>query len=190
MNLITLILIALSLSLDAFAVAVTSGTTIKTLKISAAFRYTMRVALFFGFFQALMPTIGWLAGKGIIRYIEKWDHFVIFGILLIVGLKMIYESIFLKENEKQENKIFSFYELFILAIATSLDALAIGISLSLLNVSIFFSAFIIGIITFIVSAIGVRIGKTLGHLFENKLEVFGGLVLIGIGIKILINHLH
>jgi len=172
MNLITLILIALSLSLDAFAVAVTSGTTIKTLKISAAFRYTMRVALFFG------------GGGG------GWDHFVIFGILLIVGLKMIYESIFLKENEKQENKIFSFYELFILAIATSLDALAIGISLSLLNVSIFFSAFIIGIITFIVSAIGVRIGKTLGHLFENKLEVFGGLVLIGIGIKILINHLH
>lgn len=189
MSFLTLILIALSLSMDAFAVAVASGTTIKTLKISTAFRYTMRVALFFGFFQALMPTIGWFAGKGIIKYIEKWDHFVIFGILFIVGAKMIYESIFLKDEVK-ENKIFSFYELFILAIATSLDALAIGISLSLLNVSIFFSAIVIGIVTFIVSAIGVRIGKTLGHLFENKLTIIGGLVLIGIGIKILINHIN
>ncbi len=188
MNIITLILIALSLSLDAFAVAVATGTTLKTLKVSFAFRYTMRVALFFGLFQAIMPMIGWFAGKGIMKYIEKWDHFVILGILFIIGCKMIYESIFLKE-EKKENKILSFYELFILAIATSLDALAIGISLSLLNVSIFFSAFVIGIITFIVSAIGVKIGKTLGHLFENKLAIVGGLVLIGIGIKILINHI-
>ncbi|MFN3411094.1 MAG: manganese efflux pump MntP family protein [Exilispira sp.] len=189
MNLLTLILIAFSLSLDAFAVAVASGTTIRTLKISIAFRYTMRVALFFGSFQALMPAIGWFAGKGIMKYIEKWDHFVIFGILTLVGCKMIYESIFLKE-EKAENKILSFYELFLLAIATSLDALAIGISLSLLDVSIFFSAFIIGIITFLVSAIGVKIGKSLGHLFENKLTIIGGLVLIGIGIKVLVNHLN
>lgn len=188
MNLITLILIALSLSMDAFAVAVASGSTLKTIKKSFAFRYAMKVALFFGFFQAFMPMIGWFAGKGIMRYIEKWDHFVIFGILLIVGLKMIYESLFLKE-ESSHNKIFSFYELFLLAIATSLDALAIGISLSLLNVSIFFSAFVIGTITFFVSAIGVKIGKELGHLFENKFAIFGGLVLIGIGIKILINHL-
>jgi len=148
LNLITLILIALSLSLDAFAVAVTSGTTLKTIKVSSAFKYTMRIALFFGVFQAIMPMIGWFAGKGILKYIEKWDHYVILGILVIIGAKMIYESIFLKE-EKQENKILSFYELFILAIATSLDALAIGISLSLLNISIFFSAFVIGIITFI-----------------------------------------
>lgn len=189
MNLLTLILISFSLSLDAFAVAVASGTTIRTLKISLAFRYTMRTALFFGFFQALMPSIGWFAGKGIMKYIEKWDHFIIFGILFLVGCKMIYESIFLKE-EKAENKILSFYELFLLAIATSLDALAIGISLSLLDVSIFFSAFIIGIITFLVSAIGVKIGKSLGHLFENKLTIIGGMVLIGIGIKVLVNHLN
>lgn len=189
MNFLTLVLIALSLSLDAFAVAVATGTTLKTLKISFAFRYTMRVAIFFGFFQALMPMIGWFAGKGIMKYIEKWDHYIILGILLVIGSKMIYESIFLKE-EKKENKILSFYELFILAIATSLDALAIGISLSLLNVSIFFSAFVIGVITFIVSAIGVKIGKTLGHLFENKLAILGGIVLIGIGLKIFISHLH
>ncbi len=189
MSFITLSLIALSLSLDAFAVAVATGTTLKTIKVSFAFRYTMRVSLFFGFFQALMPMIGWFAGKGIIKYIERWDHYVILGILCIIGLKMIYESIFLKEEENK-NKILSFYELFILAIATSLDALAIGISLSLLNVSIFFSAFVIGMITFIVSAIGIKIGKTLGHLFENKLAILGGLVLIGIGVKIFIEHIH
>ncbi len=184
MNLITILFIAFGLATDAFAVSITSGFIIKKLKIS----YAIRIAIFFGLFQAIMPIIGWLAGISIREFISSIDHWIAFGLLSTIGIKMIYESTKMKEDEKTFDPL-NIYVLLILSIATSIDALAVGLSLSFLKIAIITPSIIIGVITFLLSLIGVYIGDKSGHFFESKIEVLGGLILIGIGVKILIEHL-
>ncbi|MCF7858068.1 MAG: manganese efflux pump MntP family protein [Candidatus Cloacimonetes bacterium] len=184
MDNITILIIALGLALDAFAVSITSGVTLRCFKVRPAFR----VAIFFGGFQALMPVIGWFAGSSFKSYIETFDHWIAFGLLVFIGSKMIYESIMIKEAEKKCDPN-NLNTVLILAIATSIDALAVGLSFSILQVEIIKPVLIIGLVTFFVSLGGVYLGGKFGSLFENKIELLGGLILIGIGIKILIQHL-
>jgi len=184
MNLFTILVIAVGLAMDAFAVSISSGLAIKKIRLGHAFK----IALFFGAFQALMPVIGWLAGISLKDFISAIDHWIAFALLSFVGGKMIYEAAFLDE-EKEEKDVFNIYILLILSIATSIDALAVGLTLSFLDVDIASPALIIGLITFLLSFAGVYIGDRFGHFFESKIEIFGGLILIGIGTKVLVEHL-
>jgi len=183
MNTAGLFIIACALSMDAFAVSVVAGINAKRFKIDHA----IRIAFFFGGFQALMPIAGWLSGTGIRSLMAGFDHWVAFALLTATGGKMMYEAVRLKEREQIDFQ--NFFVLFLLAIATSIDAFAVGLSLSFLGVSIIVPALIIGIITFFFSLCGVFVGNKTGHFFENKIEILGGLMLIGIGIKILTEHL-
>lgn len=187
MNLISLIITAFCLSADAFAVSLTNGMTVKTVKMS----YALKTGFFFGFFQALMPIIGWAAGISFSSKISSIGPWIAFVILSFIGGKMIYESRKC-DCEKLEVKDAprDTKSLFILAIATSIDALAVGVSFAFLNVSIISSAFIIGIITFCVCTVGVHFGKKIGCLCGNKAEVLGGCILILIGVKMLLEHLN
>jgi len=184
MDIISIVLIAFGLAMDAFAVSITSGITIRQLKINNA----LKIALFFGSFQAIMPIIGWLAGLSLRNFISEIDHWIAFGLLSFIGCKMIYESITIQSSEKEINPL-NVYVLLVLSIATSIDALAVGLSFAILKISIMTPVVIIGTITFALSFLGVFIGDRIGHFFENKIEIAGGLLLIGIGIKILVEHL-
>ena len=184
MGLITVVIIAIGLAMDAFAVSVASGFTIKKLKL----RHALRIALFFGLFQALMPTIGWLAGLSLRELISQWDHWIAFGLLACIGAKMVYESFKLEADRKQINPL-AIDVLLMLSIATSIDALAVGVTFAFLKVSIVWPIIVIGLITFTTSFLGVFIGDKFGHIFESKIELLGGLVLIAIGLKILLQHL-
>jgi len=183
-DVLTVFLIALGLSMDAFAVAVSSGIAARQVKVIDA----LKIALFFGGFQAIMPTIGWLAGIGLRSFISGFDHWLAFGLLTIIGLHMIYESTRKERGEKRIDPT-NIAVLFVLAVATSIDALAVGLSLSLLKISIIMPVIIIGGVTFALSLAGVFVGNKLGHFFEKKIEVLGGLILIAIGIRILVEHL-
>ena len=184
MNLITIIIIAVGLAMDAFAVSIVSGSIYKQLKV----KHALRMAIFFGGFQAFMPLVGSLAGLSIKQYAANYDHWIAFGLLSAVGVKMIYESFRISSAEKSFDPA-NIFVLLILSVATSIDALAVGITLSLITSSIIIAVIIIGIVTFVLSYLGVSIGKRFGHFFESKIEVAGGLVLIAIGVKILIQHL-
>jgi len=180
----TILLIAVGLSMDAFAVAISFGLGMRVLHI----RYAFRVALFFGIFQALMPIIGYLAGLSIRSFLVNFDHWIAFALLSFIGAKMIYESFALEEDKKIMDPQ-DLLLLFTLALATSIDAMAVGLSLSFLKIDILRPAVIIGMTTLAISFAGVFIGQRLGHLFEKKIEIAGGLILIGIGLKILYDHL-
>jgi putative Mn2+ efflux pump MntP len=184
MKLLSIIVVALGLSMDAFAVSVVTGAAYRQLHI----RHTIRMAAFFGGFQALMPAVGYLAGIAFEKYIEGFDHWVAFGILAGIGIKMIYESFKIKEERKAMHPA-NWWVLLTLAVATSIDALAVGITLSLITNSIMEAIIIIGAVTFLLSCAGVYIGKRFGHFFESGIEAAGGLVLIGLGIKILLQHI-
>ncbi len=184
MELLSIIVVALGLSMDAFAVSVVTGAAYRQLHI----RHTIRMAAFFGGFQALMPAVGYLAGIVFKKYIEGFDHWVAFGILAGIGIKMIYESFKIKEERKAMHPA-NWMVLLTLAVATSIDALAVGITLSLITNSIMDAIIIIGSVTFLLSCAGVYIGKRFGHFFESGIEAAGGLVLIGLGIKILLQHI-
>ena len=181
MDIIT-ILIALGLAMDSFSVSITKGFTTKT-RISIE---ALKTGFFFGLFQALMPIIGWLVGLSIMDLISGFDHWIAFGLLTFIGVRMIYESI--TKESKQIVSSNSFKVLIMLSIATSIDALAVGLSLSFLGTSIFTPALIIGIITFSLSFLGVYLGKNFGNYFE-KIGVLGGIILIVIGLRIFIEHL-
>lgn len=185
MSILTIILIAFGLSMDAFAVSVTNGIMLREVK----FREPLKIGLFFGIFQAIMPLIGWLAGIKFQKYITSFDHWIAFLLLSFIGGKMLYESV-KSRDEDQGEEAFSLENktLLLLAIATSIDALAVGVSFAFLNVSIYQSIFIIGIITFIICFIGVVIGRKCGSLLKNNAEIIGGIVLIIIGLKILNEH--
>lgn len=176
-------LVAVGLSMDAFAVAVCKGLKMPKINI----KQTALIALFFGGFQGLMPLIGYFLGKQFEEYIVSVDHWITFILLGIIGGKMIYESF--KKDDEDEDKPFSIKELFVLAIATSIDALAVGITFSFLVDSIAEPVALIGVITFILSAIGVFIGHKFGEKYKSKAEFAGGLILILIGLKILLEHL-
>jgi putative Mn2+ efflux pump MntP len=184
MELITIIVIAVGLAMDAFAVSVVSGSAYKQLQI----KHALRMALFFGAFQAFMPLVGALAGLTVKERIADYDHWIAFVLLSAVGAKMIYES-FKIHPDRQELDPSNIFVLFFLSIATSIDALAVGVTLSLLVVGLTIAVIIIGLITFLLSYLGVFIGKKLGHFFENRIEALGGLVLITLGTKILFQHL-
>lgn len=184
MDLITISLIAIGLAMDAFAVSIANGIAMKTLRV----RHALLIASFFGGFQAVMPVIGWLAGISLKEILSSIDHWIAFGLLSAVGIKMIYESFKIKEAEEEAQNL-TIYLLLMLSIATSIDALAVGLSFAFLDISIFAPVLIIGIVTFVLSYLGVVIGNRFGHLFESKIEIVGGVVLIGIGLKILLEHL-
>jgi putative Mn2+ efflux pump MntP len=183
-ELLSVVLIAVGLSMDAFAVSITSGCTIRCLKIKHAFR----IALFFGLFQAIMPLIGWLAGMGLKNYVEAFDHWIAFVLLAFIGGKMIYEAVWITEVEKKCDPL-NLTILLGLAIATSIDALAVGVTFAFIKIPIITPALIIGLITFCISLGGVYIGNKIGNRLGSKMEVIGGLILIGIGLKILLQHL-
>ncbi len=185
MNLITIIGIAVGLSMDAFAVSVANGCIIKGLKIKNA----LLIAFSFGFFQFLMPVFGWAAGNTFKSYIQNFDHWIVFGLLGLIGGKMIYESLKANRNCKSKNCL-HLPTLLLLSIATSIDALAAGVSFSLVNVNIILPVVMIGVITFILCLIGIYIGNNIGNFIEDKLELAGGIILILIGVKVLIEHLH
>jgi putative Mn2+ efflux pump MntP len=180
---ITIILTAIALAMDSFSASITRGfaTNKASLLIEA-----LKTGFFFGLFQALMPLIGWFAGVSIIDFISGFDHWIAFGLLFFIGLRMIYES--LSRDSKQVVSSSSYKVLLILSVATSIDALAVGLSLSFIEASIIVPAIIIGIITFFLSFLGVFIGKKSGSCFE-KIGVLGGVILIVIAIRILIEHL-
>jgi putative Mn2+ efflux pump MntP len=180
MEFITIIVIAVGLAMDAFVVSIVSGSAYKQLHV----KHALRMAIFFGAFQAFMPLIGSLAGLSFKSYIQNYEHWVAFGLLAIVGGKMIYES-FKIESVEENSDPSNIVVLLFLSVATSIDALAIGITLSLVTSSLAIAVIIIGLITFALSYVGVMIGKRFGHFFEKRLEAVGGLVLIGIGVKIL-----
>lgn len=184
MEIITLLLIAIGLSMDAFAVSVSNGMTIRHQRRNHAFR----IGVFFGSFQALMPLIGWTAGLGLRDLIAGIDHWIAFGLLSLIGGKMIFESTKMG-GEKRKVPSLTLWMLLMLSIATSIDALAVGISFAILDISIITPILVIGTVTFLLSFLGVLIGNRAGHFFEKRIEIIGGLLLIGIGIKILIEHL-
>ena len=185
MGYVEIVLLSFGLATDAFAASITSGLAINKLRI----RHAMIIAAFFGVFQAVMPMLGWLCGSWAEEYIKSIDHWIAFVLLAGLGSKVVWDAFKDDDEEEEKRNPLSIHILFIMAIATSIDALAVGVSMSCLGVPIITPALIIGIITFITSFAGVYIGDNVGHIFENKLEIFGGLVLIGIGAKILIEHL-
>jgi manganese efflux pump family protein len=186
MSFSTIVIIALALAMDAFAVSLSTGVTMCKMHL----RHALRMAAFFGAFQAIMPIAGWGAGRLAAGYIKRYDHWVAFVLLLFVGAKMIYEAIRgKKDGDDEKRDPHNVYILLTLSIATSIDAAAVGVSLSCLDVAIVVPSIIIGVITFFISLVGTQIGCKIGDIFGSKIEVLGGIVLIGIGIKILFEHL-
>ena len=184
MDAATTILLSLGLAADAFAVAVSSGLAIKHMKVNKA----LKIALFFGVFQALMPVIGWLIGVSFSFLITPIDHWIAFGLLSFIGGRMIYESLQSEECEKKFNPLDT-GTLITLSVATSIDALAVGLGFAVLKDSIALAVTAIGFITFFLAFAGVFIGHKCGNLFANKIEILGGAILIFIGSRILFMHL-
>lgn len=185
MRLIEIFLIGVGLSMDAFAVAVCKGLKMQRLNL----KQTGIISLFFGGFQALMPLIGWLLGKQFEKYITSIDHWIAFILLGFIGGKMIYDSFHEKDDEKSEKDEFDIKELLLMAVATSIDALAVGITFAFLKTNIWSAITIIGLTTFALSAAGVFIGHKFGAKYKNKSELAGGVILVLIGVKILLEHL-
>lgn len=183
MEIVTIIVLAIGLAMDAFAVSVCKGLSIQNTKL----KDSIIVGAWFGGFQALMPLIGYLAGVNFAKYIEAFDHWIAFGLLALIGINMIRESF--NKEEKEESASLAAKIMLVLAIATSIDALAVGISFAFVNYNIILSIIFIGAITFAISAIGVKIGSIFGTKYKNKAELAGGLILILIGLKILFEHL-
>lgn len=187
MGLAELMAIAVALAMDAFSVAIASGASMK----SVSLRQTFRLAWHFGLFQALMPVIGWMAGKSIVRYVSEFDHWVAFILLLFVGLNMIRNSFSEGEDEEAGRKDpTKGGTLIILSVATSIDALAVGFSISMAGVDIMMPAAVIGVVALVFTAGGLHLGRKIGQIPKLGAfsEVFGGLALIGIGIRILYEH--
>lgn len=183
MDIFSMFFLAVGLAMDAFSVSITRGMLLK-----CNFKYALTIALFFGGFQALMPVLGWLAGEQLAVVVELWAPWIAFLLLFLIGGKMIYEGLFQEEDE-EVCQIFSIKDILILSVATSIDAFAVGVTFAFLNTPILLPILIIGLVTFGLSFLGVYIGKKVGHLFEGKIEILGGLILIGIGLKILMEHL-
>jgi putative Mn2+ efflux pump MntP len=185
LDIFSTILVALALAMDAFAVSVSNGIMLKEFKISLA----LKTAIFFGVFQFIMPLLGWLAGSKISTYVEQIAHWVAFGLLSFIGVRMIVDSI--KENKGDMKPVadpFATKVLFVMAVATSIDALAVGVSYAITGSRILFPSIIIGVVAFTLSFLGVMLGKKLGSLFKKHAGIAGGIMLTAIGIKILVEH--
>jgi manganese efflux pump family protein len=184
MSLLEIILTAISLAMDAFAVAVAAGIAVRR----PGFAKSLLPPLFFGFFQAAMPISGWLAGglfRNIVATAAPW---IAFALLALIGGKMIHEACGKGSNEKASHAFQSLWALFILAIATSIDAFAVGVSFSMIEVPVALAVLLIGVITFFISWAGIWIGSVFGHFFEKKFEIAGGIILIILGIKIVLEN--
>jgi len=181
LNYFTVFLIGIALSMDAFAASISMGMTTK-LKI----KETFLTAGSFGFFQGLMPLLGYLASLTFSSFIENYTHIIAFCLLTFIGIKMIYE-VYKDKNTSDENTIsFSLKTLLVLSVATSIDAFAAGISLAAININIYVSVLIIALVTFFICLIGIYFGKKIGSLFKHKAQILGGIVLISIAIKLFI----
>lgn len=183
MDIFTLFIIAVGLSMDAFAVSICKGLAMQ----KAPLKKAIIVGLWFGGFQALMPTIGYILGSQFESYITSIDHWIAFVLLAIIGGNMIKES--LSKDEEPASDSLAFKEMLILAIATSIDALAVGVTFAFLQVQILAAVAFIGIITFTLSTIGVKIGNVFGSRYKSKAELAGGIILVLMGVKILLEHL-
>ena len=184
MGFVELFLIGVGLSMDAFAVSICKGLNMKKIN----YKHALIIGGFFGGFQALMPLLGWALGSKFEQYIESVDHWIAFILLAFIGGKMVYESIKGGDDDEEsshQDKL-DIKELFMLAVATSIDALAVGVTFAFLEVSILSSITLIGITTFVISVGGVVIGNRFGSKYKNKAEIAGGMILILIGLKILI----
>ena len=184
MSLLELFMIAVALSMDAFAVAVCKGLSIRR----AGLKYSLTVGLYFGAFQGLMPLLGYLLGVNFQNTITSVDHWIAFILLGGIGINMIREALNKDEEENLDSSLTP-RSMLPLAVATSIDALAVGVTFAFLKVSIVPAVSFIGVVTFILSAIGVKIGNVFGARYKSKAELFGGVVLILIGVKILLEHL-
>ena len=186
MSFASVFLIGVSLSMDAFAVSVAKGMCVKGNRLRCA----LTLAFWFGAFQALMPLIGWAVASQFARYIESFDHWIAFALLLLLGGKMMLDS-FKKEEEEEGEKVLKLglKTLVLMAVATSIDALAVGVTFAFLQVNVWLAVAMIGSVTFVLSFLGVVIGVRIGDKFEKKAEFFGGLILVLIGVKILLEHL-
>ncbi len=183
MPFLTLFITAVGLSMDAFAVAMCKGLSLRRFRL----RDGLLVGTYFGIFQAVMPLIGYFLGINFAGLIELYDHWIAFILLCFLGLKMLYEALGKKDEEADD--ALDFKTMAVLAVATSIDALAVGISFAVLQVEILPAVLLIGCTTFLFSAAGVKIGSVFGEKFKTGAEVCGGIILIGIGIKILAEHL-
>lgn len=182
MSLVELFLIGLSLSMDAFAVSICKGLSVGEIKP----KHMILAGAWFGGFQALMPLIGYFLGSTFEQYVTNYDHWVAFALLAVIGGSMIKES---RDKDSDQNASFAFMTMLVLAVATSIDALAVGITFAFLKVNIIVAVSIIGVTTFACSAAGIKIGSVFGIKYKSKAELFGGIVLIALGTKILIEHL-
>ncbi|MDO8637234.1 MAG: manganese efflux pump MntP family protein [Dehalococcoidia bacterium] len=176
--------IAFGLSGDCFAVALSGSISHKSLSFPQIFR----VAFSFGAFQAFMPVLGWLAGRSVVNLISGYDHWIAFALLGFIGGKMVWDSIRGKEDYSSVTDVTKGVSILVLSVATSIDALAVGLTFAFLNTSIVFGSITIGVVAFVVTTIGFMIGKKAGGLIGKRAELVGGAILIGIGIKIVIEH--
>ena len=182
------IVIAVGLAMDAFAVSICKGLASQKIKISGL----LAVGLWFGGFQAIMPMIGYFVGRQFEEYIKSFDHWIAFGLLVLIGANMIRESFSKEEGGESKNGSFAFGTMLVMALATSVDALAVGVSFACLEMTtkaMFSSVAIIGVITCFISMIGLAVGTFFGTRFKSKAEFAGGVILILIGVKILLEHL-
>lgn len=184
MSLFSILLTGFALSMDAFAVSVTKGITLKKIDLLKA----SKIAFSFALFQGIMPLIGWLFGINFELYIRSIDHWIAFFLLSFLGLKMIVEII--KSDDNYSTSYLDNKELIVLSIATSIDALAVGITFAFLNIDIISVCISISTITFLVCFIGILIGKKIGSVFKDYAQIIGGIILILIGLNILNNHIH
>lgn len=182
MDLATLVLVAVALGIDAFAVSLSAGAYL----VKADARQTFRLAFHFGLFQFFMPILGWLAGASFVEYMRQWDHWIAFGLLALIGGRMIKES-FAGEGRIRKD-VSRGWSLVALSVATSIDALAVGLSLSFIEVRIIFPAVVIGVVAGLMSLTGVRLGERVSGMFGARMELVGGVVLILIGVRVVLQH--
>jgi putative Mn2+ efflux pump MntP len=185
MDLTSLLAIAVALAMDAFAVSLAAGAVL----CPVTYRHCFRLGFHFGLFQGLMPIIGWLAGTAVQQYIVVWSHWIAFGLLGFIGTRMIREAMADDRQDRPATDPSRGINLIFLSIATSIDALAVGISLAMIGVTIWLPALVIGLVALGFSVAGILLGNRIGAAWGVKVEVAGGLVLIGIGVKILLQHL-
>ena len=186
MSFIWILGIAIALAMDCFAITLGMACGSRGLTLKQA----VRMAAYFGGFQFAMPVLGWLAGDRLLLVIKSFDHWVAFGLLALIGGRMIWESVEMSEEEKAcRPDQTRGRRLLVLALATSIDALAVGLSLGVVRAGIVYPAVIIGITSFVLTVVGARLGPVVGRLVGKRAELVGGLILIGIGVKILLEHL-
>ena len=185
MDFLSVLLIALGLSADCFAVALSGSIAMRTVSRLQI----LRISLAFGLFQALMPVLGWLAGRTVVELIADYDHWVAFILLALIGSRMIWESFRSRDRRTERTDITKGLLLLTLSVATSIDALAVGLTFAFLEVNIVMAVSTIGLVAFVATAIGFLLGRKAGNLIGRRAEAIGGVVLIGIGLRILLTHI-